>query len=76
MTTRLLAEIPLRTARDSGWSWRSVSASIGVADGAKDNRSFLSGQEVDGEIAGFHHATNHPSKASEHAASKDGWYGE
>ena len=30
--------------------------SVGAADGAKDSRMFLSGQEVDGEIVDCHHA--------------------
>ncbi|MCY4184286.1 MAG: hypothetical protein OXC82_13155 [Rhodobacteraceae bacterium] len=50
--------------------------SVGAADSAKDNRSFLSGQEVTEEIVDFHHATTHLSKASGHAASKEDWYGE
>ena len=49
--------------------------SVGAADGAKDNWTFLSGQEVDEEIVDFYHATTYLSKVSEHAVSKDEWYG-
>ena len=49
--------------------------SVGAADGARDNGSFLSGLEVDEEIVDFYHATTYLSAASEHAASKDAWYG-
>ena len=47
--------------------------SVGTADGAKDNWSFLSGQEVAAEIVDFYHATTYLSKASEHAVSKVDW---
>ena len=50
--------------------------SVGAADGAKDNWSFLSGLEVTEEIVDFYHATTYLSKASAHASSKDDWYGE
>ncbi len=46
--------------------------SVGAADGAKDNWSFLSGQE----IVDFYHATTYLSKVSEHAVSKVDWYEE
>ena len=49
--------------------------SVGAADGARDNWSFLSGLEVTEEIVDFYHATTYLSDASEHAASKDSWYG-
>ena len=48
--------------------------SVGVADGAGDNWTFLSGRILDAEIVDFYHATAYLAKASEHAASKDGWY--
>ena len=49
--------------------------SVGAADGAKDNWTFLSGQEVNEEIVDFSHATTSLSEASAHASSKDVWYG-
>ncbi len=49
--------------------------SVGAADGAKDNWTFLSGQEVNEEIVDFYHATMYLSEASAHASSKEVWYG-
>lgn len=48
--------------------------SVGVADGAKDNWTFLSGQVVDEEVIDFYHATTYLLEASVHASSKDEWY--